>query len=403
MYIFVGLLYSDARRKQIINQVKTSLESAANTYQWGLLGGLQNNTQERITIVNSVPMGTFPRQSNILCEKSFIEKENNFEIDNIGYCNLPIIKQHQRAKGLYKRLCKILKEEQEQVTIILYSLYHPYLKALDRLKRKYSHFQYIVIVPDLPCEYGIESSNKVKRWLNRRVGYKALSLAKKADGFIFLTEYMHAVLDMKECPYEIIEGIGYLNEDSSETPISERPVILYTGNLDRVFGIGSLVEAYLQLPEGTAELWIAGGGNMQDEIQTLSRQNQGVKFLGYCTKEEVHTMQAKAWVLVNPRSGQDEYAKYSFPSKTMEYLSSGRPVAMNRLPGIPQEYEKYIFFFEEESPVSMAKTFQEIFNLSLEELEERKRRQLDFIRNQKSGKAQASKIIKLKETYFNKD
>ena len=404
MYIFVGLLYSEVRRQQIIKEVKTALESAANTYQWGLLHGLQNVTDEQIEIINSVPMGSFPKQSKILKEKATVEEENGFTIDNIGYWNFPIIKQYQRSRGLYKRICKIVKNTNQPVTVVLYSLYYPYLKALDKLKKKYSHFQYIVIVPDLPCEYGIESPNKIKRWINRKLGYKSLAFAEKADGYIFLTEYMSDVINKKNRPYEIIEGIGRAGKISTvEFESGEKPIILYTGTLDKVFGIRTLLEAYLCLPENSAELWIAGAGDAQDELKEISARNKNIKFFGYCTKEKVFEMQNKASILVNPRPGKDEYTKYSFPSKTMEYLSTGKPVAMNRLPGIPKEYEEHVFFFKEETPASMAETFNLIFNLSSMELAERKEKQQDFIQNQKCSNVQAQKIVKLKNEYFSKD
>ena len=38
---------------------------------------------------------------------------------------------------------------------------------------------------------------------------------------------------------------------------------------------------------------------------------------------------------VNPRQNNEEFTKYSFPSKTMEYLASGVPVVAYKLDGIP--------------------------------------------------------------------
>ena len=40
---------------------------------------------------------------------------------------------------------------------------------------------------------------------------------------------------------------------------------------------------------------------------------------------------------------------YSFPSKTSEYMSTGRPVLTTKLPGIPEEYKQYLFFFPGDS------------------------------------------------------
>ena len=47
-------------------------------------------------------------------------------------------------------------------------------------------------------------------------------------------------------------------------------------------------------------------------------------------------------ILVNFRSPNEELTKYSFPSKILEYISSGSLVLSTRLLGIPDEYFSYI-------------------------------------------------------------
>ena len=42
--------------------------------------------------------------TKVLQEKSYIETENEIEINNLGYINLPLIKQKQRTRRLYKTL-----------------------------------------------------------------------------------------------------------------------------------------------------------------------------------------------------------------------------------------------------------------------------------------------------------
>ena len=56
-----------------------------------------------------------------------------------------------------------------------------------------------------------------------------------------------------------------------------------------------------------------------------------------------------ATLLINPRFSNEEYTKYSFPSKNMEYMASGTPILTTKLPGMPKEYYEYIYLFEEES------------------------------------------------------
>mgnify|MGYP003303651866 CR=1 FL=1 len=44
-------------------------------------------------------------------------------------------------------------------------------------------------------------------------------------------------------------------------------------------------------------------------------------FTGKIDRSQVLALQRSATVLVNPRRNNEEYTKYSFPSKTMEYLA----------------------------------------------------------------------------------
>lgn len=56
-----------------------------------------------------------------------------------------------------------------------------------------------------------------------------------------------------------------------------------------------------------------------------------------------------ATLLVNSRFTIEEFTKYSFPSKNMEYMASGTPLLTTKLPGMPQEYYPYVFLFDEET------------------------------------------------------
>lgn len=71
--------------------------------------------------------------------------------------------------------------------------------------------------------------------------------------------------------------------------------------------------------------------------------------MGFLAKSDISLLQVKCDVLVNPRSNNDEFTKYSFPSKTMEYLLSGSKVVMYPLSGIPQEYFEFITVVEGDS------------------------------------------------------
>ena len=79
----------------------------------------------------------------------------------------------------------------------------------------------------------------------------------------------------------------------------------------------------------------------------------------------------------------------------MEYLSTGVPVVMNKLPGIPEEYHEHLFFADNSDAESRAKKLQEVLQMSEEELRAHGIRAAKFIQEEKSSTPQAKKVIGL--------
>ena len=97
---------------------------------------------------------------------------------------------------------------------------------------------------------------------------------------------------------------------------------------------------------------------------------------------------------MNPRPSKEEFTKYSFPSKNMEYMVSGTPALMTKLPGIPEEYWDYVYVLENESIDGMADKLVEILNLSQKELRKKGRLAKKYVLDEKSNKNQAQRVIK---------
>ena len=101
-----------------------------------------------------------------------------------------------------------------------------------------------------------------------------------------------------------------------------------------------------------------------------------------------------AKILVNPRPSKEKFTKYSFPSKTLEYLASGTVAIITKLEGIPNEYYEYCYTFEEENIDGLAKGLNEIMNKSDQELENKARKAKNFVMYKKNNSIQVSRILK---------
>ena len=68
-----------------------------------------------------------------------------------------------------------------------------------------------------------------------------------------------------------------------------------------------------------------------------------ITFTGQITPEAAATYVESATVLVNPRPNGEAYTRYSFPSKNIDYLLSGKPVVAFVLDGMSPDYRNFLF------------------------------------------------------------
>ena len=68
------------------------------------------------------------------------------------------------------------------------------------------------------------------------------------------------------------------------------------------------------------------------QLYDYTQQDKRIHFGGVIPLSEVIEKEIQATILINPRPVDQEFTKYSFPSKIMEYMSSGTPVLTTKLP-----------------------------------------------------------------------
>ena len=163
-----------------------------------------------------------------------------------------------------------------------------------------------------------------------------------------------------------------------------------------MFQIDLLVEAVRNIKNYKVKLKLCGHGDLVPQIKRVCLSDIRIEYLGFLNKDDLADLQQNVDILINTRSPEDEYTKYSFPSKTMEYLASGTPVLMYKLPGIPEEYDKYLNYVNgpaaEDIQNSIEKLIEELIN---GRASNKARDAREYVAQFKNYKAQGKKVLDL--------
>lgn len=376
-----------------LSRCKTKPSVAPIVFESALLDGLYQNGAE--LEIHSFPMyPTFPNAR-------FLYYGGNVETLSCGYTcrllktvNLPFLKQFIRKSDARKRIKRFCKENAENGVILTYSIPPFLVKDVIRYARRYSVKTVAVVTDLLRDMYMNEKQSGLMAKLKRRYLAGALRYQGEYDGYVYLTEAMRDVV-AQDKPYTVMEGIASLTKESLSPEKAFPRAAMYAGMLHEKYGILNLLDAFEEAALPNTELWLFGDGNAVDSIRARAEKNRAIRYFGTVSREEVLDYEKKATLLVNPRDPSEEFTKYSFPSKTIEYMLSGTPLLTTRLEGIPKEYEPFLFWAEGNTQKQLACGLQKALSYSDSELSLMGERAKQFIIKEKNAKKQSAKVMKL--------
>lgn len=386
---FLGGFFPSSKINEYESNTKGAFHHAADALQKSIIEGLKlNNTKPKLI--------TVPFLTNFPSYKYLIVKgqKNKTEI-SIPFLNLKFFDSYSKSFNLRKILKKELTGNNTEV-LLIYGMFDYFLRAIP----KNNTSKVCLIVPDLPRMMGGDLNKiHIKLYINF-IEKIILKNIHKVDAFVLISRYMTEFIDIKDKPFVVVEGI-YNNQLNIPEQTKENQItILYTGTLAKRYGILNLLNAFNTIQEKQFVLWICGDGDGKKEVELAAKNDSRIKYFGVISNKEALILQKRASILVNPRNSQSDFTKYSFPSKTMEYLASGTPTVMYRLDGIPTEYYKYCFCPEEETDLALKDTLLKVANLSQEERTNFGKEAQQFIYQDKNPKVQVSKILEMMKKLF---
>lgn len=127
----------------------------------------------------------------------------------------------------------------------------------------------------------------------------------------------------------------------------------------------------------------------------MTLENNNITYYGFANNDIVLKYQEESRILAIPRPLDEEFVKYSFPSKLIEYMQSGSAIITTKLPGIPSEYDRYLYFFDSPDIIDLKQGLERLIAQPELELDAKGLTARDFIIKNKNNVIQAKKIIEL--------
>ena len=276
----------------------------------------------------------------------------------------PVI-AHNKGKAIIEYRKQLRKEINWADVVITYNDMYPWINV-GRIARKKDVKTVLVLADYTPP---IEEKNIIKKLYSFIMGKDFKQYSK----VILLSEGSRKYTSKKQ-EIEIINGCIDINKFKNLKK-RERQAdinIVYTGVLSCATGIDLLLNAFSQIEEKNYRLIICGQGHEEDLlIQEACNRDSRIIFKGLVSNEEYIEIINSADLLINPRNMNYNQNLNNFPSKVLEYISSGRPILSTKFVGW-ENYCDYITFCDSTSKDIKSK-IEKAINCNLKEVFEKNR------------------------------
>lgn len=361
-----------------------------------IMSGLAKNENVHVLSISSLPVSASTVHKKIF--RSYKEFENGVHYEYLGFINGKILRYLTVLISSLVVAIKIFRKEKNKKDIVIVcDPLNVYTCLPVRLVARLYGIKSIAIVTDIPywaTEMKQHRYSSFRHWMQKLYEAFCMKEILAYDGYINLTKYMNSIVNPQNKPSIVVEGsvdVDVLNSLPSSN--KKKNIIMYAGGVYEKYGLGMLVNGFVKAHLDNVELHIYGEGSFVEKIQKISIEHPTVKYKGVALNTDLPLLESQATLLVNPRFSEEEYTKFSFPSKTLEYMTSGTPVLSTRLSGIPEEYSPYIYWLDEESEDGMACKLRDLFKQSESDFIEFGKTAKKFVAEKKSNVYQGKRIV----------
>lgn len=284
----------------------------------------------------------------IKCGYDFIEHsyvaipgaEEAFDALNIQKGNI-VFKNKTIIKSVMDYQKQVIDSLQTGDVIVFYDVVYFHIGLVDKLKK--AGHKVFLILSDFSESY--EENGNIIRWLLSRLikrefkKFKYGMILSDKTGRYFNTKAKIITIE-GGTDNNLYKDFDYKKEDSKIR-------VMYAGSFTRVQGVDIFLEAISLIPNDSPysfEFYISGKGDLSEKVEVTSEQDSRIKYLGYMSDSEYYSKIRDMDVFVNPRNMSFPQNQNNFPSKVLEYLSTGKSVISTRFPGYEKFDDNFIFY-----------------------------------------------------------
>ena len=388
--LYVSSVCTPKVLEYIFNTSEIKPGQAVQKFHRLLVEGLAtNNSSCQVEVLSSLPVA--PRSHKKIWWNLPDDSWKGVHFRYISFINWAIIKYFFVFWITFFKVMFWRFSNQKEERIIICDILNVSIVWATFLACKLTRQPIAVIVTDLPF-FMVSKGKKLS--LFKKVYLKINSFVlHRFDYYIGLTEQMNVIINPIGKPFLVMEGLVDAELKIKESNEKTKRVILYAGGIYEKYGVKNLIEAFIELKAKEIELHIYGSGDLENKMAQYCEMDNRIIYHGVVNNSIVVKRLEEATILVNPRPTTEEFTKFSFPSKNMEYMVSGTPLLTTKLAGMPKEYYDYVYFIEDESAAGMRSMLECLLAKPNEELSLFGKLAQQFVLNYKSNEIQARKMI----------
>ena len=342
-----------------------------------------------------VPLATYPRDRRLFWKGRTVElfpgvRDVLFTVVNI----FPFRNWVRYLSVMIAAIRWSVKNLMRKRVFVVYNIFFPHVLFM-RVLTWLLHVKLVVVVFEIGTVKGFERSiwHRLMRpnWL-KHLGERSLGIL---DGRILITDAIAR---------DFAKGKHYLRIDGGITKnvVSRLPELtvagygefrmMFAGGLSAWNGIPLMLEYMKNNEDPSLRLWIAGGGELAQEVENAAAKDSRIEYKGLLPHSELFKLYANADALLNLRDDSDPVMQYHYPSKFLEMLAVGKPVIATDVAHTREAYGEHCFVMDGFSLEAFAAQVERIRGMSPEERCEFGRATREWMLANKTWKAQATLI-----------